>query len=74
MSAAHMAVLYSLLVLLGLSLIGPGLVGAFRPRVGLTWRGAGAPADGAGWRQRGSLTRRAWGPGRKLSTNGMFSQ
>ncbi len=37
MSAAHMAVLYSLLVLLGLSLIGPGLAGAFRPRIGLTW-------------------------------------
>ena len=37
MSAGHMAVLYSLLVLLGLSLIGPGLAGAFRPRVGLTW-------------------------------------
>ncbi len=37
MSAAHMAVLYSLLVLLGLSMIGPGLLGAFRPRVGLTW-------------------------------------
>ncbi len=32
-----MAVLYSLLVLLGLSLIGPGLATAFRPRVGLTW-------------------------------------
>jgi hypothetical protein len=32
-----MAVLYSLLVLLGLSLIGPGLAGAFRPRIGLTW-------------------------------------
>ncbi len=43
MSAAHMAVLYSLLVLLGLSLIGPGLVGAFRPRVGLTWLIAEAP-------------------------------
>ncbi len=37
MSAAHMAVLYSRLVLLGLSLIGPGLAGAFRPRIGLTW-------------------------------------
>ena len=37
MSTAHMAVLYSLLVLLGMSLIGPGLVGAFRPRVGRIW-------------------------------------
>lgn len=37
MSAAHMAVLYSLLVLLGVSLIGPGLLGAFRPRVGRIW-------------------------------------
>ncbi len=37
MSAAHMAVLYSLLVLLGLSLIGPGLAGAFRPGIGRTW-------------------------------------
>ncbi len=43
MSAAHMAVLYSLLVLLGLILIGPGLVSAFRPRVGLTWLIAEAP-------------------------------
>ncbi len=34
MSAAHMAVLYSLLVLLGVSLIAPGLAGAFRPGVG----------------------------------------
>jgi len=32
-----MAVLYSLLVVLGLSLIGQGLLGAFRPRIGLTW-------------------------------------
>jgi len=32
-----MAVLYSLLVLLGLSLIGPGLAGAFRPGIGRTW-------------------------------------
>ena len=38
-----MAVLYSLLALLGLSLIGPGLVGAFRPRIGLTWLIAEAP-------------------------------
>ena len=37
MSTAHMAVLYCLLVLLGLSLVGPGLLGAFRPRIGLTW-------------------------------------
>jgi hypothetical protein len=43
MSAAHMAVLYSLLVLLGLSLIGPGLVGAFRPGIGRTWLIADAP-------------------------------
>ena len=43
MSAAHMAVLYSLLVLLGLSLIGPGLAGAFRPGVGRIWLIADAP-------------------------------
>ncbi len=43
MSAAHMAVLYSLLVLLGLSLIGPGLAGAFRPGIGRMWLIADAP-------------------------------
>lgn len=43
MSAAHMAVLYSLLVLLGLSLVGPGLVGAFRPGIGRIWLIAEAP-------------------------------
>ena len=43
MSAAHMAVLYSLLVLLGLSLIGPGLAGAVRPGIGRTWLIADAP-------------------------------
>ena len=43
MSAAHMAVLYSLLVLLGMCLIGPGLTGAFGPRVGRIWLIAEAP-------------------------------
>ncbi|MFQ5775528.1 MAG: DUF4345 domain-containing protein [Kiloniellaceae bacterium] len=37
MSTAHMGVLYSLLGLLGLSLVGPGLAGAFRPGIGRTW-------------------------------------
>ncbi len=43
MGSAHMAVLYSLLGLLGLSLIGPGLAGAFRPGIGRTWLIAEAP-------------------------------
>ncbi len=43
MSTVHMAVLYSLLGLLGLSLIGPGLSGAFRPGIGRTWLIAEAP-------------------------------
>ncbi len=34
MSNVHMGVLYSLLVLLGVSLLGPGLAGLFGPRVG----------------------------------------
>ena len=34
MSAGHMAVLYSMLVLLAVSLIVPGLAGAFRPGIG----------------------------------------
>lgn len=37
MSAAHMAILYCLLGLLGLSLIGPGLAGMLRPGIGRTW-------------------------------------
>ena len=37
MSLAHMGVLYSLLGLLGLSLVGPGLAGVFRVRIGHTW-------------------------------------
>ncbi len=37
MSAAHMSVLYTLLSLLGVSLIGPGLSGVFRPKIGRTW-------------------------------------
>ena len=34
MSTVHMAVLYAMLGLLGLSLVGPGLVTAFRPGIG----------------------------------------
>lgn len=37
MNAAHMAVLYAFLGLLGLSLIGPGLSGAFKPGIGRIW-------------------------------------
>lgn len=37
MSAAHMGVLYALLGLLAVSLIGPGVAGAFRRRVGHAW-------------------------------------
>jgi hypothetical protein len=37
MSMAHSAVLYTCLVLLGLSLVGPGLSGTFRPGVGRIW-------------------------------------
>ncbi len=37
MSTVHMAVLYTLLGLLGLSLIGPGLAEVFRPGIGRTW-------------------------------------
>lgn len=37
MSIAHMSVLYALLSLLGVSLIGPGLSGVFRPNIGRTW-------------------------------------
>lgn len=37
MSAAHMGVLYCLLGLLGVSLVGPGLAGTFRPGIGHTW-------------------------------------
>lgn len=37
MGIAHLGVLYALLGLLGVSLIGPGLSGLFRPGVGRTW-------------------------------------
>ena len=37
MSLGHMGVLYSLLGLLGLSLLGPGLAGVFRVKIGRTW-------------------------------------
>jgi len=37
MGTAHLGVLYALLGLLGVSLIGPGLSGVFRPGVGRTW-------------------------------------
>lgn len=37
MGTAQMGVLYALLGLLGVSLLGPGLSGLFRPHVGRTW-------------------------------------
>jgi hypothetical protein len=37
MGVAHMGVLYALLGLLGISLVGPGLAGLFRPGVGRNW-------------------------------------
>lgn len=37
MTMVHMGVLYSLLGLLGLSLVGPGLAGTFGSGVGRTW-------------------------------------
>ena len=37
MSLGHMGVLYALLGLLGISLLGPGLAGVFRVKIGRTW-------------------------------------
>ncbi len=37
MSAGHMGVLYALLVVLGVSLLGPGLAGVLRVKIGRTW-------------------------------------
>ncbi len=37
MSLGHMGVLYGLLVLLGVSLLAPGLSGVFRVKIGRTW-------------------------------------
>ena len=37
MSLAHAGVLYAALVLLGFSLLGPGLAGVFRVKIGRTW-------------------------------------
>ena len=37
MSEAHLGVLYSLLGLLGLTLLGPGLAGLFSPGIGRFW-------------------------------------
>jgi len=43
MSAAHMGILYVLLGLLALSLIGPGMAGAFNRRIGRVWLIADTP-------------------------------
>ena len=37
MTLLHKIVLYGLLGVLGLSLVGPGLAGVFKPDVGRTW-------------------------------------
>ena len=43
MTTAHSAVLYCCLVVLGLSLTGPGLAGTFKPGVGRIWLIADSP-------------------------------